>query len=186
VAASDKHWSRRWLCVICLAAGTGTFAQEPAANHVRNFGEVNKSIYRGGEPSSVGIEELGAMGVKTVVDLRLQSGATQVEKQQVEKLGMKYISCPLAEFSAPGKDQVEQLLSLLEHPNSGITFIHCRRGKDRTGTIVACYRIQHDHWTNQRAVAEADHYGMSYFERGMRSFIAHFQPLTPSQILTGQ
>ena len=183
MAARYKHC--QWAAAVWLLAACA-FAQEPAANHVRNFGEVNKYIYRGAEPSGAGLEELGAMGVKTVIDLRLQSAATQAEKQQAEKLGIKYVSYPLAEFSAPGKDQVEQLLSLLEQPNSGITFIHCRRGKDRTGTIIACYRIQHDHWTNQRAMAEADHYGLSYFERGMRSFIAHFQAVTPNQMPVGQ
>ena len=30
----------------------------------------------------------------------------------------------------------------------GPIFVHCRRGKDRTGTVIACYRIQHDGWAN--------------------------------------
>lgn len=157
-------------------------AQQPATNHVRNFGEVNKSVFRGGEPSTVGLEELGAMGVKTVIDLRLRSAATDVEKREVEKLGMKYIGYPLPELSAPTSTQVADLLTILIHANSGTIFVHCRRGKDRTGTIIACYRIEHDHWTNQRAMAEANAYGMSRLERGMRSFVAHFQPISLNQM----
>jgi protein tyrosine/serine phosphatase len=182
------HHKRRLtvLFATITLASLSVLAQQPAAKHVRNFGEVNKSIYRGGEPSTVGIEELGAMGVKTVIDLRLRSAATQEEKQQVQKLGMKYISYPLGEFSAPSKTQVEDLLALLAHSDSGTVFIHCRRGKDRTGTIIACYRIQHDHWANQKALAEANQYGMSHLERGMRAFIAHFQALSPNQVAGGQ
>lgn len=183
--AQYKHHIGVLLITLSVAAAIA-FAQQVTAKHVRNFGEVNKSIYRGGEPSSIGIEELGAMGVKTVIDLRLRSAATQEEKQQVEKLKMKYISYPLAEFSAPNKTQIEDLLALLAHSDSGTIFIHCRRGKDRTGTIIACYRIQHDHWTNQRALAEANRYGMSYLERGMRAFIAHFHALSPDQVASGQ
>jgi len=55
-------------------------------------------------------------------------------------------------------------------------FIHCRRGADRSGTVLACYRISHDHWENQKALKEAKTYGLSTFERAMRSFIQHFQP----------
>lgn len=160
--------------VVCVMAAPFAAAQQPA-KHVRNFGQVNKSVYRGGEPSSVGIEELGAMGIKTIIDLRQRSGATDTEKKEAEKLGIKYIGFPLAELSAPTNAQVEELLKHLIRPNSGPIFIHCRRGKDRTGTIIACYRIQHDRWTNAEALAEANKYGMSHLERGMRSYISHFR-----------
>jgi tyrosine-protein phosphatase SIW14 len=152
-------------------------AQQPA-KHVRNLGQVSSFLYRGGEPSSVGIEELGAMGIKTIIDLRLRSASTYMEKQQVEKLGMKYIGFPLGELSAPTNTQVEQLLTLLIRHDSGPIFIHCRRGKDRTGMIIACYRIQHDHWTNAEAQAEANKYGMSHLERAMRSYISQFRALS--------
>jgi len=152
-------------------------AQEPPVQHVPNFGKVNDSIYRGGAPTAVGLEELGAMGVKMVIDLREPNGATEVERKDVEKLRIKYISVPIGEFSTPTAGQIDHLLTLLMHPNPGPIFIHCRRGKDRTGTVVACYRIQHDNWTNQKALAEANEYGMSHLERSMRAYIERFRPL---------
>jgi protein tyrosine/serine phosphatase len=66
---------------------------------------------------------------------------------------------------------------MLLRNDSGPIFLHCRRGKDRTGTIVACYRIQHDNWDNRRALEEAGHFGMSSLERAMRSYIEHFTPV---------
>ncbi len=175
------------ICTCAIAAYIGVplaFAQLPA-QHVYNFGQVSTTIYRGAEPSSVGVEELGAMGVKTVIDLREHSGATEQEKKEVEKLGMKYINIPLGQFSAPTDAQVEKVLKVLSRPDSGITFIHCRRGKDRTGTMIACYRIQHDHWTNGRALAEANSYGMSHLERAMRSYIVHFKGLSQPDPVSG-
>ena len=46
---------------------------------------------------------------------------------------------------------------------------------DRTGTIIACYRIQQDHWANSSALKEAEVYGLSPFEVGMRNYIKHFK-----------
>jgi protein tyrosine/serine phosphatase len=34
---------------------------------------------------------------------------------------------------------------MLQNKSRGPIFIHCRRGADRTGTVVALYRIEHDH-----------------------------------------
>jgi protein tyrosine/serine phosphatase len=79
-------------------------------------------------------------------------------------------------LGAPTLEQVSKVLSVLEDSNSWPVFVHCRRGSDRTGTVLACYRISHDHWKNQKALEEAKTYGLSGFERAMRSFIQHFQP----------
>ena len=81
-------------------------------------------------------------------------------------------------MSAPSDADVAKVLSLFEDSNSGPVFVHCRQGMDRTGTVIACYRIQHDNWTNRRALEEAENYGMSHAERSMRSYILHFTPLT--------
>jgi protein tyrosine/serine phosphatase len=152
-------------------------AAELPVVHVRNFGKVNDHIYRGGEPTAVGLQELGAMGVKTIIDLRQAHEGTNLEKEEAGKLKIKYINIPLGELSAPSKAQMEQILELLQN-DSGTFFVHCRRGKDRTGTVIACYRIQHDGWDNRHALEEAKEHGISSLERGMRSYILHFVPVS--------
>lgn len=161
------------LCLVQLS-----LAAETAATHVRNFDRVNERVFRGGEPSLVGLQELGAMGVKIDIDLREPGEGIEVEKRAAEKLNMKYVNIPLSPFSAPSKEQMERVLSLLLQNDSGTAYVHCRRGKDRTGTVVACYRIQHDGWDNRRALAEARQHGMSFVERGMQAYILHFIPFT--------
>jgi protein tyrosine/serine phosphatase len=89
---------------------------------------------------------------------------------------MRFISVPMKGLSAPSLEQMTKVLGILEDSNSWPVFIHCRRGADRTGTVLACYRISHDHWENQKALEEAKTYGLSSFERAMRGFIQHFQP----------
>lgn len=168
--------------VIAICLVHVSIAAEAPAPHVRNFSKVNDHLYRGGEPSLVGLQELGAMGVKLVIDLREPGGSTEFEKQEAEKLKMKYVNVPLPPLSAPTKEELGQVLSLLLHDDSQTIFVHCRRGKDRTGTVVACYRIQHDRWKNEQALREARQHGMSMVERGMESYILHFQPEPQYQI----
>ena len=65
------------------------------------------------------------------------------------------------------------MLNLVDD-SAGPIFVHCRRGADRTGTVIACYRITHDGWTNQRALKEATSYGMSWLEFGMQRYVLAF------------
>jgi protein tyrosine/serine phosphatase len=80
-------------------------------------------------------------------------------------------------WAAPSPAQIRRVLALLTPDDAGTTFVHCRRGKDRTGTVIACYRIQHDGWSNREAQLEANRYGMSWAERAMRSFIEGFRAM---------
>ncbi len=177
--SSFKRRSALLALVLCLAP-LAAAADNPAAEHVRNFGEVSDRLYRGGQPDQRALEELAARHVALVIDLRERSQQTNVEQQMVEALKMKYLNIPFRGFGAPSDDQVRRVLWLLVNGDTQKIFVHCWRGKDRTGTVIACYRIQHDGWDNKKALAEAHKYGMSITERGMRSYILHFSPVSLS------
>lgn len=156
---------------LCLAA-------DP--QHLPNFHQVNDHIYRGAQPPADGIAELAKLGIKTVVDLRESGGRSEWEQKSVEAAGMRYLSFPMAGFGAPPEEIVAKLLSLFDDGASGPVFVHCRRGADRTGTVIAIYRIVHDHWENAKALAEAKAFGMSWTERAMQSYIAHYHVSSPA------
>jgi len=145
--------------------------------HIRNFGKVNDRLYRGGAPTPAGLKELADIKIITDLDLREPGEGTESERRAAESAGIKYINVPLSGFSAPTEGQIKRILSLITPDDAGRTFVHCRRGKDRTGTVIACYRIEHDGWSPQKALAEANSYGMSWMERGMRGFVLRFKPI---------
>jgi tyrosine-protein phosphatase SIW14 len=170
---------RIYLCSFLLLCASVIFAAPPSAVHVRNFSQVDEHIYRGAAPSEAGLKDLRALHVSVDLDLREPGEAGDVERAEAVKLGMKYIDIPMRPLSAPTPGEVKQALEVLLAADAGPdrVFVHCRRGRDRTGTVIACYRIQHDGWTNRRALEEARKHGISIVERGMRSYILHFQPL---------
>jgi tyrosine-protein phosphatase SIW14 len=160
--------------VILVALGSLAFAADIQGVH--NFHQINDHVYRGAQPSTEGFESLAKMGVKTVIDLRESGSRADSEKRVVEKAGMHYINIPFSGYSAPSDKQMAQVLAMFEDPAAGPVFIHCRRGADRTGTVVACYRVLHDHWKNQEALTEAKNDGMSWTERAMQRYVLGYQP----------
>jgi tyrosine-protein phosphatase SIW14 len=153
-------------------------AQEPAGVH--NFHQVSASVYRGAQPSKEGFQNLAGLGVKTIVDLRGGTGRSREEQKMVEADGMRYVGMPLSGFAAPSDQEVSKLLSLLNDQSKTPVFVHCRRGADRTGTIIACYRISHDHWDNAKALSEAASDGMSRLELAMKHYVLNFMTAQPS------
>jgi len=151
-----------------------------AESSLPNFQVVNEHVLRGGQPTDDGFKSLAQRGVKTVIDLRLTDEHPMLhEKQIVEANGMRFVSVPMKGLSAPSLEQLSKVLSVLEDGDSWPVFVHCRRGADRTGTVLACYRITHDHWDNRKALEEAKTYGIRVFEQAMRHYIENFKPLAP-------
>jgi protein tyrosine/serine phosphatase len=144
------------------------FAQ-PAG--VSNFHKVDDMVYRGAQPTSEGFGNLAEMGIKTVIDLREPGSRSRAEKIIVESYGMRYVSIPLKGWSAPSPKDIARVLELFADSSAGPFFVHCRRGADRTGTVIACYRIARQHWENRRALSEAKSFGMSWMELSMKRYV---------------
>jgi len=151
----------------------------PPQEGILNFGKVSDHLYRGAQPDAAGIQALKKLGVKLIVNLRMPGDCWKEEANQAAANGILYTNFPMTGMGRPKDDQVQQLLALLAS-SPGPVYVHCQHGCDRTGTVVACYRIQHDNWSNDLALREAKLYGISRWEFNMRRFVRNFRaPLTP-------
>jgi len=137
---------------------------------------LDDHVYWGKQPEEGQFSELADRGTRTVLDLRGGSLHKPRERKQAETAGMHYISIRLSGIWAPKNNQIAEILAVLENPVLQPVFVHCRRGDDRVGLVIACYRMVHDHWTNEQALAEAKHYGLNPLEILMKHYIRNFDP----------
>lgn len=146
------------------------------ADLIINYGQVDSRLYRGAQPTLAAYPVLATMGIGTIINLR--KDPLPMEAATVLKLGMYYISCPLHKFFRPSRPTVNAILdNIIQNTRgagTGSTFVHCERGRDRTGMIVACYRIKVCGWTHEQAQAEANQYHMSGLEWFMREFVEDY------------
>jgi protein tyrosine phosphatase (PTP) superfamily phosphohydrolase (DUF442 family) len=130
---------------------------------IPNWANVTDNLFRGGQPASAGYKALQEMGVGIVVDFRDEPGEIAGERRDVEALGMKYVSIPWSGSNKPSTFQVVQFLDLVRANPQARIFAHCKRGADRTGVMIAAYRIVVQHKEVTDAVAEMHQYHYDHF-----------------------
>jgi len=160
-----------------LATGLSTvgFADTTVSiKGIPNFHVVNEKVLRGGQPTGSGFRNLADMGVKTVIDLQEEGDRAHDEKKLVKALGMDYVNIPMKGMTTPTDKQISHALKALD--KDGPVFIHCKRGADRTGVVIACYRVKHDGWDNQEALSEARNYGMSWYQFPLQRYVKSYEP----------
>jgi protein tyrosine/serine phosphatase len=114
------------------------------------------------------------MGIRTIVDLRDRAQQSRQEKHKVESLGMRFEAVPMT-MHAPTDEQIARVLGLFNASERWPVFVHCQGGRDRTSTVIACYRISHDGWDNQKAYNEARQHGISVMDIGLRRYILRYK-----------
>jgi len=141
---------------------------------VPNFGEVTPSLYRGGLLNTTGLKALAKMGVNIVVDTHANDAS---EEREAKSLGMKYVAIP---WHCPWpRDEVFAKFLKVLHENRGEkVFVHCRLGDDRTGMMVAAYRMAEEGWSADEAMNEMRTFGFTrahhFICPGLASYEKHF------------
>ncbi len=172
---SLPNFSRNRIFLFALALPALAGSSVPG---IKNFYQVDAHVYRGAQPTDEGFKYLAKIGVDTVIDLREADERSGAEEKVVRGTGMKYVNIPMTGLTPPTKAEITKILGIMKDNTTGPVFVHCKRGADRTGVVIASYRIDHDHWDNARALSEAKACGMSLFQFPRQSYIRAFAPKT--------
>lgn len=159
--------------LVCLTATSA--GQSPARyKELPKFHQINAGLYRGAQPKDGGLKRLAQLGIKTIVDLRASGDRARAEELEARGLGLRYFNVPFRWYGRPKDEQVERVLEIISRPENQPVFVHCGHGVDRTGLIVAIYRITQEGYTSKQAKSEANRFGMHWWKIGLKNYIRDY------------
>lgn len=135
--------------------------------------QVDGHLYRSSRPD--GISDLTVFGNKMDIVVCLQSGMyealTQDDYEDVEtvlgRYGITRYNIRCSDIVPPSREKVRDVMSIFyryafEGKN---VLVHCLSGVDRTGYMVAAYRMIRQGWTYKQAKAEYIAEGQHFWYR---------------------
>ncbi|MDD4973261.1 MAG: tyrosine-protein phosphatase [Bacteriovorax sp.] len=133
---------------------------------ITNFAKVNEGVYRGARLISIEeVQYLKSLNIKSVINLQggdLDSDIGIIipwaepgerpeniakEKATTLSLGLRFYHAPLNSLEPITNDEdraIDEVLSFMHDQNNQPVFIHCEHGADRTGLLVALYRVKYE------------------------------------------
>lgn len=133
-----------------------------------NFHRISDRLYRSAQPTEEGLKELRRAGFKTVVNLR----AFHTESRPLSVLGIRQEHIFFKTWH-PEEEDVVRFLKLVTATNTAPVLVHCQHGADRTGTMIAIYRIAVEGWSKKDAIKEmtGEQFGFHKFWGNLLRFI---------------
>ena len=137
-------------------------AQSVELEKVGNLHRVSAELYRSAQPTPQGFSNLQALGIRSVLNLREYHNDTR----RARHTNLHLMAYPMAAGKVTAAD-IENCLRLIAQSPKPV-LVHCWHGSDRTGIVVAAYRIVFEGVSVQAAEAEfrADTYGHHEFWYG--------------------
>jgi len=134
------------------------WAQPINLDGVTNLYKISDDLYRSGQPSAAGLRNLEAMGIKTILNLRC------FHWDRFFKLGEAECKYEHIYFKAwhPEVEDVVRFLRIVTDPTRTPVLVHCHRGSERAGTMVAVYRIVVQGWSKEEAIREMTEGGFGF------------------------
>ncbi len=124
-----------------------------------NFHMVTPGIWRSAKLNPESLERMKSYKLKTIVNLRLDNENEPWEDTLAKKLGIQCFHFPISPAKVVPAKTVDAVLSILSDPARQPVLVHCAAGRDRSGMIIAAYRIAHKEWSFSDIYQEMMMYG---------------------------
>ena len=163
------------LLVFCLAVGSLSVAaplsraatHAPAERNSRwatpmevkglpNLFQVTPDLYRSAQPDKTGMMNARNMGIKTVLSFR----TSNKDEKLNEATGLILRRVPIKTHNIKESDIVDALRIIRVSPKP--VLVHCLHGADRTGLIMAMYRMVFQGWSKEEAKDEMINGGYNF------------------------
>lgn len=125
-----------------------TWAAAVVNPELKNFYKVDEHLYRSAQPNPAGMKQLEKLGIVNVLNLR--QFHTDTKEAEGTRLHLHHVSMNAALIKDEDIVAALNIISAAKGP----VLVHCWHGSDRTGAVVAMYRILFQGWSKADAIAE--------------------------------
>ncbi len=158
---------RRFIFIFCLVLGgvllvfagaTGrTWAAPVPLADSDNFFQVAKHLYRSAQPSAEGMRAYEKFGIRTVINLR----AFHSDAEEVRGTELTLVEIPILTWDAAKDALVIRVLQAIRDAEKPV-LVHCQHGADRTGLMMAAFRMVEQDWSKAEALDELRNGGFGF------------------------
>jgi protein-tyrosine phosphatase len=123
---------------------------------------LSKLVFRGPRPETTSdFNKLTGLGIHTILDLQgdpweVLTHAANEREWMAYDTGKSTVRIAMNGFLPPTRDDVMLAIAALDRANDleRSTYVHCRYGVDRTGYVLAAWRMRRCGFTYDLAVSE--------------------------------
>ncbi len=129
-----------------------------------NLNRVTENLYRSAQPTAEGfITAQNTLGISTVVNLRNEKNSDDAALARGTHLTL--VRVQMSAWNAADEDNPKLALAIhaiRQGVSRGKVLVHCKYGADRTGAVIAAYRMVEQGWSADEAAAELTGGGFGY------------------------
>ncbi len=134
------------------------WAQPMLGTTIGNLHQVSPEVYRCEQPDDDQLPELRKLGIKSMLSLREYHS----DVDEFTDAGIVLIRVPMDAGKIDAALLRTAVQAIIEAPKP--ILVHCWHGSDRTGAVIAAYRMVVQQWPRGQAVDEFVNGGFGYHE----------------------
>ncbi len=134
-----------------LVYSSGLFAQTAVKIDglgLNNLYKIDEGVFRSEQPDKSDFARLEKFGITEVLNLRLLHS----DEDEAKNTNLTLYRVPMRAGNIKENDVI-QALKIIKN-RKGNMLVHCKHGSDRTGIIIAMYRIVFQNYTKEQAITE--------------------------------
>ena len=115
---------------------------------LKNFYKIDKGVYRSEQPEAQHFKALKRYGITEILNLRYYHS----DEKKAKETNLTLHHLRMNAHAIRNQDVIAALKIIKNR--KGSILIHCFHGSDRTGVIIAMYRIVFQNWSKEAALEE--------------------------------